>query len=359
MSTRNVAILMGFSLGAGAKFSMSLSSTASALFYSKAVDRLANGIQAAPRDALIGDLAPPSIRSSCFGFAQSMRKCGSFIGASSVFVLMKLTNNNYQAIFLGASTIALLSCFAFAALVPSHPNKSVQQQKEKQAAAAAAATSPKEAAAAAAAAAPSFGKQLTTLWGDITSMGPSFWRILVVVALYGLGHIGESMLEARAIEVGFAKAESTLVVALLGFMVFLCAFPLGKFDDKFGYRATFSMGMISLIAGDLAMLVSSAFPPAVFMTCVLWGVHWGVMQGPLLSIVSSHAPSHLRGTAFGIFYTVMALTAVAANMITGSLWHHFSANVAFGASASVVALTLLALPWLLPQQQKAQPAAAV
>jgi len=42
----------------------------------------------------------------------------------------------------------------------------------------------------------------------------------------------QSMLEARAIEVGFGKAESTLVVALLALMIFFCAYPLGRLDDK-------------------------------------------------------------------------------------------------------------------------------
>jgi hypothetical protein len=46
--------------------------------------------QAAPRDALISDLAPPESRSACFGFAQSMRKWGSFVGAGLSFVLMKV-----------------------------------------------------------------------------------------------------------------------------------------------------------------------------------------------------------------------------------------------------------------------------
>lgn len=40
------------------------------------------------------------------------------------------------------------------------------------------------------------------------------------------------MLEARAMEVGFGKAESTLVVALLAFTIFLAAYPLGRLDDK-------------------------------------------------------------------------------------------------------------------------------
>eukprot|EP00967_Tisochrysis_lutea_P024225 scaffold27822_cov18-Tisochrysis_lutea.AAC.1 len=65
-------------------------------------------------------------------------------------------------------------------------------------------------------------------------MGADFYRTLLVICLYGLGHINESMLEARAIEVGFGKAESTLVVALLALMIFFCAYPLGRLDDKVG-----------------------------------------------------------------------------------------------------------------------------
>lgn len=59
--------------------------------------------QAAPRDALIGDLSPTASRSACFGFAQSMRKWGSFMGAGLAFALMKASGNNYTAIFLLAA----------------------------------------------------------------------------------------------------------------------------------------------------------------------------------------------------------------------------------------------------------------
>jgi MFS family permease len=90
MTSRKGAITLGFAMGAMAKFGMTASSSVLQLFASKAVDRLANGVQAAPRDALISDLAPDASRSACFGFAQSMRKWGSFIGAGMAFLLMKV-----------------------------------------------------------------------------------------------------------------------------------------------------------------------------------------------------------------------------------------------------------------------------
>lgn len=49
-------------------------------------------MQAAPRDALISDLAPDGSRSACFGFAQSMRKWGSAVGAVMVYFLMKVSD---------------------------------------------------------------------------------------------------------------------------------------------------------------------------------------------------------------------------------------------------------------------------
>lgn len=83
-------------MGACAKFGMASASSVFQLFASKAIDRLANGVQAAPRDALIGDLSPASARSACFGLAQSLRKWGSMVGALLCFFLMKVGHMHVQ-----------------------------------------------------------------------------------------------------------------------------------------------------------------------------------------------------------------------------------------------------------------------
>ena len=72
----------------------------------------------------------------------------------------------------------------------------------------------------------------------------------------------------------------------------------------------------------------------------------------MLSAVVGMAPPHLKGTAFGIFYTAMALVAVLANSCYGALWHAHGAATAFGASAAVVAVAMVATPLLLPQSAK-------
>ena len=264
--------------------------------------------------------------------------------------LNQASGNNYQFIFTLAATVSLASCLAFVMLVPSHvrPSDPVatassgsapqQQGQEK----------PQ-------------GFQLAKLMTDVWNMGADFYRMLLVVGLYCSSHINESLLEARAIEVGFGKAESTLVIAGLALTVFVAAWPLGRLDDQYGPRITFAVGLLAHIAADLVLMASGTHPWAVFVSLIFMGVHVGVMNGPLLSIVVANAPAHLRGTAFGIFYTIMAFVATLANSGFGWLWHSFGAPSAFGASACVTTVTLLALPWLLPassREVRAQPSPA-
>ncbi|GIL92503.1 hypothetical protein Vretimale_19328 [Volvox reticuliferus] len=349
MTSRKAAITLGFAAGAAAKFGMASAGSVGLLFAGKAVDRLANGIQAAPRDALIGDLSPPGVRSGCFGLAQSLRKWGSAVGALGAFFLMKASNNNYQLIFYSAATVSLTACLAFVVFVPAH-TRAAPQPHEPVAVASSNGATAASTATASSSLAPS-GQLLTgarDFVRSVVSMGSDFYRMLGVISLYALGHINESLLEARAMEVGFGKAEATLVVAAIAAVTFLTAYPLGLLDDRYGAGTTLAVGIGGLIAGDLVLLLSGPHPLALFAACLFLGVHWAVIQGPLLSIVSGLAPPNLRGTAFGIFYTVMAFTAVAANTMYGSIWHTYGANAAFVTSAVLMSVVLAALPYMLP-----------
>ncbi len=129
------------------------------------------------------------------------------------------------------------------------------------------------------------------------------------------------------------------------------AWPLGRLDDKYGARVTFAVGMVAHIISNLILSISGTHPWAMFASLAFMGVHMGVMNGPMLSIVVGLAPSHLRGTAFGIFYTAMAFVSLSCNTFFGSIWHSFGAPTAFSVSAGITMLSLVALPWLLPDSR--------
>lgn len=169
--------------------------------------------QAAPRDALIGDLSPVGVRSACFGLAQSLRKWGSAVGALAAFFLMKASNNNYQLIFYSAATVSLIACLAFVVFIPAHPRvphhhvnqqqRELELQQKQQQGATQSVTGVTSSSGGGVSAAISPVGPDGMLSGardflrSVCSMSSDFYRMVGVISLYALGHINESLLEVR------------------------------------------------------------------------------------------------------------------------------------------------------------------
>ena len=75
----------------------------------------------------------------------------------------------------------------------------------------------------------------------------------------------------------------------------------------------------------------------------LWGIHMGITQGLLATMVADTAPADLRGTAYGVFNLVSGLAMLAASVLAGLLWDKLGAAATFHAGAvfCVLALGLL------------------
>ncbi len=105
----------------------------------------------------------------------------------------------------------------------------------------------------------------------------------------------------------------------------------------------------------LADLVLALTPSlwSVLLGVGLWGVHMGITQGLLATMVAGTAPESLRGTAFGFFNLISGLALLSASITAGILWDKFGAAATFyaGAIFSVIALVLLMLRPLSPDEK--------
>jgi MFS family permease len=72
----------------------------------------------------------------------------------------------------------------------------------------------------------------------------------------------------------------------------------------------------------------------------LWGLHLGITQGLLATMVADTAPADLRGTAYGVFNLVCGVAMLAASVLAGLLWDAFGAPVTFAAGAGFCVLAL-------------------
>jgi len=102
-------------------------------------------------------------------------------------------------------------------------------------------------------------------------------------------------------------------------------------------------GLAVLIAADLVLARAAALG-AVAVGVALWGLHMGITQGLLATMVSHAAPAHLRGTAFGFFNLGSGIAMLAASALAGLLWDWVGAATTFycGAGFSLLALVMLA-----------------
>ncbi len=83
LGKRKPLVLLGYGLAALSKPLFPLAGSVTTVVAARLLDRFGKGIRGAPRDALIGDLAPPSIRGACFGLRQSMDTVGAVLGHKS------------------------------------------------------------------------------------------------------------------------------------------------------------------------------------------------------------------------------------------------------------------------------------
>jgi len=97
-----------------------------------------------------------------------------------------------------------------------------------------------------------------------------------------------------------------------------------------------------LIVADLVLARASGLP-AVALGVALWGLHMGITQGLLATMVADTAPAQLRGTAFGFFNLASGIAMLVASALAGLLWDNLGAAATFyaGAAFSLAALILL------------------
>ena len=307
---------LGYGLAAVTKPVFPLAPSIGWLFAARFIDRIGKGIRGSPRDALIADVTPPDLRGASFGLRQSLDTIGAFIGPLAAVVLMLLTGDNFTLVFWFAVIPAFLS-FAVIALVVREPERPTDL--------------------------PPVRSPLSR--AEIARLGGAFWIVVTLAGLFTLARFSEAFLLLRAQSVGMALAFVPLILVAMNVVYALAAWPAGALSDRIGRYVLLSSGFAILIVADLVL----AFAPnvaTVILGAALWGLHMGLTQGVLASLVADTAPADLRGTAFGMFNLVAGVATVAASVVAGGLWDVVGPQVTFITGAVFTALALAVVPLL-------------
>jgi MFS family permease len=316
LGKRKALATLGYGLAAVTKPIFPLAPGIEWLFVARFVDRIGKGIRGAPRDALIADLSPLAVRGASFGLRQSLDTIGAFLGPLAAIGLMLLLADNFASVFWIAVIPAVLS-FAVIAYGVSEPDRP-------------------------AGASPA-GSPLSM--AELARLGLPFWMVVAVAAVFTLARFSEAFLLLRAQSVGLALALVPAIMVLMNVVYALSAWPAGVLSDRMGRFGVLGTGIAILIAADLVLAFAASIA-AVAAGVAMWGLHMGLTQGLLATLVADTAPDDLRGTAFGAFNLVTGLAMLFASLIAGALWDAIGPRGTFLAGAVFTAAALAALPAL-------------
>jgi MFS family permease len=310
LGRRKALTVAGYGLAAVTKPLFPLAGTIGLVLLARFLDRIGKGIRGAPRDALVADLTPADKRGAAFGLRQSLDTVGATLGPAAAIGLMYLFDDDIRTVLWFAVIPAVL---AVAVLVFGVKEQSRPQRVTR---------APLQA-------------------SEIGALGAAYWLVVVAGAIFTLARFSEAFLVIRAMDGGLALAWAPAVIAVMSLVFAASAYPAGRLQDRIGARPLLLLGLCALVAADLVLAAGSSLL-AIFIGIGLWGLHMGLTQGVLATLIAATAPERLRGTAFGLFGLITGLAALVASVLAGLLWDRIGAGATFLAGAAFAATALIA-----------------
>jgi len=316
LGKRKGLALFGYALGALTKPLFAIAPTLGIVLAARLLDRVGKGVRGAPRDALVADITPEHLRGAAFGLRQSLDTVGAFLGPLLAVGLMLLWANDFRAVFWVAVIPGLMAVTLLLFGI---------QEPERQ----------------------ETGKRSNPIRREnLKRLGRPYWWVVGIGAVFALARFSEAFLVLRAQQGGIPVALVPLVMVAMNLIYSLCAYPFGKLSDRMSHSQLLAIGLLVLVAADL-VLASNDHWAVVIAGVALWGVHMGITQGLLATMVADTAPADLRGTAYGFFNLLCGIAMLLASGVAGLLWDRYGASFTFyaGAVFCVIALAgLLAKP---------------
>lgn len=327
---RKSIMLFGFCLATLARPLLAVSGTAAAVVVARLFDRVGNGMQATPRDALVGDIAPEDIKGACYGLRQSLATAGSFFGGILAVGAMVLTASNFHSVFWIAAIPAGLACLILAFFVKDSEKLTKEDESP---------TSPQHK-----------SKYHKIHWSDIPRLGRPYWFLMAVVSVFMLARVSEAMLILHAHQnFGLAEAYTPLILILYNGANSLASYPVGRLSDFTDRRIILAVGFAVLILADVLL----GFAPNIWVMMAgvaVWGVQIGMTQSMFMALIADNVPDDLRGTGFGFYYLISAVALILASTIGGFVAQHFGESVTFIVSCCIGVVSLMMLLVLIRRQ---------
>lgn len=303
---RKVFITSGYGLSAISKILFALATTWPHVLFIRFFDRVGKGLRTSPRDALIADSTDAEFYGKSFGFHRAMDTSGAVLGIAVAFSLVAYFS--YRQIFLIAAIPAFLSVLLIIFFVR-------EIRKEPKA----------------------ISFRLT-----FKALSKEFKIFLIIATIFGLANFSYVFLMWKAKEIGIPEQRIILLYLLFNVIYAISAMPAGMLSDRLPRKHIIALGY-ALFGFTCTGFMLAKTTLHVLLFFALYGIYYAFMEGIQKAYVADLVPAEARGTAFGVFHTVLGIAALPASLIAGALWQYLGASATFlyGAALAFLAAVLL------------------
>jgi MFS family permease len=315
---RKPFILFGYGVSTVAKAVMGLAPTWATVLGLRFADRVGKGLRNPPRDALIADSVEPRYFGRAFGFHRALDTLGSALGPLAAYAMLGLFPGDYRRVFLASAIPGVASVLVLAAFVRGRARKGAEPERPS---------------------------------GNWRALGTPFFRFVTVAGVFALASSSIAMLLLLGRRVGLSERDVALVYLLYNVVFAALSWPLGELTDRIGRRPLLIGGylLFAAIYGMLAWRQSIAFVVAGF---VLLGIQYAMWEGTEKSLLADLLPKAMRGTGYGVYYTVVGVALLPASALAGVLWDRFGPRTMLAADAALALIAAILFVLWVPLGRK-------
>jgi MFS family permease len=336
---RKPFVVAGYTLAWLARPLVALAATWQHVFFVRLVDRIGKGLRGAPRDAMLGALAPADQRGRVFGFHRAMDHAGAVVGPLAAAAFLWFFPGQYRALFAltfipGALAVAMLLFVPEVRMAGSRSSgksggglRRFELDASAESAAIAHSTHQTE-------------PTHPTDQPEPTVPGP-LKRFLIILAIFTLGNSSDAFLLLRLSDAGLATVYLPIVWAGLHVIKSGLSTLFGTLSDRWGRVRLIAGGWIVYAVIYTGFAVSESLAP-LLAWFLAYGLYFALVEGSEKALVADLTPRELQGTAFGYYNAVLGFGALVASLTFGALWEIFGATAAF-LTAAALAITAASL----------------
>lgn len=302
ISKRKLFIFVGYFISALSRPLIGLSTSALHILGARTTDRIGKGLRTAPRDALIADYVESKDRGLAFGWHRSIDTLGAVVGP--LLGLLVLTYvSDLRKIYYWALVPGLVSVLVI--LFLREPPKNLTSSSNFQ-----------------------------FKWKILTY---EYKYFLISWGIFCLTNSSDAFLILKMKEEGLSTSSVLLIYAFYNLFYAILSPYLGGLSDKWSKRKILTFGMFLFSIVYIGFSLANHWTHFLILMSI-YGIYMAATDGVSKAYITELVPSDFKGSALGIFGTVVGFAQIVASIFTGLIWDQYGSSMAliFSSVGSIV-----------------------